>query len=1111
LATAGEEILEGTVTVLFTDVQGSTEMRTQRGDEAAGSILRAQEELVRSQVEAHSGREVKGLGDGFLVAFGSARKAVSCAVAIQTAIQKHNRSHPEQQVLVRIGLNSGEVSQEDGDLFGAAVDAAARVTAKAKGGEIMVSGVVKQLAGKVANANFVDRGRFRLKGFDDRWQLFEVCWESIPEEPGHRHLDEAAPLVGREREMAELMHDLDDAAQGRGRLVMLGGELGVGKTRLAQEILDEARRRGYLAVTGRAYESEGSPPYSPFIELVEDAGRQVDDATFLRALGDSGGEVARLVPGLRRRFPELPAPMQLPPEQERRFLYNSIRDFVVRASSIQPVCVLLDDLQWADEGSLLLADLVAESLGDIRVLLIGTYRDTELDLRRPLARTLDGLVRRHLARRVSVRRLPETEVARMLAAMGGADPPKALVRSIFAETEGNPFFVEEVFKHLAESGLLFDATGAWRSDLDVTELEVPESVRLVIGRRLQRLGEVSHQAISSAAVIGRRFDFRLLAALLEAGDEDALLDALDEAERAGLVSSSARGDDVEYEFAHELMRQTLLGGLSALRRQRLHLRVANAMEEVYGRWQSEQAADIARHLLEAGAPSDRARAVRYLDLAGQQALSSAAFEDALRTYERAQALAPADDLELEAAIKRGLGQAYRSLGMWNECQAAWAEAIDIYEGLGQSELVANLCGEQAIQLTWGLRYEDALLVAGRGLAAAGEEASVDRVTLLGLSGVTLSLSGNYRAGDEMTAEALQLARQLDEPGQMGYALGIRSIHHWAYMELREAVELGTEAMAMARDGAQLWREADIGAFTAMALHFLGRDAEAAAVLDGVEALAERLGHRQAATLAFRVRNMMATRDAGAIDRHLAWVLTDRENWKDFLSIGSWESDAQALEAVGQFWAGRWEEAAAAADRATQIQIFWVWNSVYTAVKGLVAAYRGDRETALMAADAIERETPAPGDRATIGFWSACVNVPETLIMIGERERAAKFRPLLERTIEAGAVSLSYTTRLVQLGAALAAWADGDWDAAQAHLAKAEDRARDIHDDIQGADIKRFRAMMLLDRNEAGDAEAADRLLRAAAAAYAEIGMPRHLALTEEMLAGAWTPDRAGLP
>ena len=422
-----------------------------------------------------------------------------------------------------------------------------------------------------------------------------------------------------------------------------------------------------------------------------------------RALGEGGGEVARLVPALRWRFPDLPPGVELPPEQERRYLFNSIREFVGRASDMQPICVLLDDLHWADEGSLLLLDGVAEDLSGLRVLLIGTYRDVELDLSRPLARTLDGLVRRHLASRLSIRRLPEADVGRMLEALGGATPPPALVGSIYAETEGNPFFVEEVFKHLAESGLIIDPEGRWRTDLEVSELEVPESVRLVVGRRLERLGEHARRALSEAAIVGRLFDFRLLEVIADDLGEDSLLDALDEAERAGLVTSAAVGDDVRYQFAHELIRQTLLTGLSALRRQRLHLRVAEAMEEVYGETPSDQAAEIARHLIEAGASADHAKAVHYLDLAGQRAISAAAFESALRSYETALAMIPAGDLEMEATIKRGLGQAYRSLGRWEECQQVWSQAIDIYEGLGHAELVGSLCTEQATQLTWGLR------------------------------------------------------------------------------------------------------------------------------------------------------------------------------------------------------------------------------------------------------------------------------------------------------------------------------------------------------------------------------------------------------------------------
>jgi class 3 adenylate cyclase/tetratricopeptide (TPR) repeat protein len=1102
LATAAtEEVLEGTITVLFTDVQGSTEMRNQRGDEAAGSILRAQGDLVRHQIEAHAGREVKALGDGFMVAFASARKAVACAVAIQKAIHENNHKNPEREVHVRIGMNSGEVSQQDGDLFGAAVNAASRVAAKAKGDQILVTGVVKQLAGKVSECDFIDRGRFRLKGFDERWQLFEVAWTATSEQEAVvRHLPERAPFVGREKELAELILSLDQVTAGNGRLVMLGGEPGVGKTRLAEEVLAEARRRGHLAVTGRCYENAGAQPYSPFIELVEESGRLIDDDTMRQALGEGGGEVARLVPALRRRFPELPPPVELPPEQERRYLYNSIREFVGRASDMQPICVLLDDLHWADEGSLLLLDRIAEDLSGLRVLLIGTYRDVELDLSRPLARTLDGLVRRHLASRLSIRRLPEADVGRMLEALGGATPPPALVGSIYAETEGNPFFVEEVFKHLAESGLIIDPEGRWRSDLNVSELEVPESVRLVVGRRLERLGENARRALSEAAIVGRLFDFRLLQ--LIAGDlgEDSLLDALDEAERAGLVTSAAAGDDVRYQFAHELIRQTLLTGLSALRRQRLHLRVAEAMEQVYGESPSDQAAEIARHLIEAGASADRRKAVHYLDLAGQRALSAAAFESALSSYENALAMIPPGDLEMEATIKRGLGQAYRSLGRWEECQQTWSQAIDIYESLGHAELVGSLCTEQATQLTWGLRYEEALLVAGRGLSAVGEEPSNDRALLLALSGVTLSLAGNYAAGEEMTGEALVLAKQLGEDGPLGFALGTRSIHRWAWLELRESVDLGRESLRIAQEAGQLWRQADVGPFLAMSLHFLGRDAEAIEILDLVEPPAVRIGHRQCAALCFRIRNMVEPRGTGYVDEQLHFLETDRAHTQIF-STGSWRTDNHSLTAVAQYLAGDLEAALESAERSVEGDIVWVWDMTYHAVLMLIQASLGDREAALASFAEIEGHAPAEGagrEKATIGYWAGLGICVEALILLGERSMAAAMRSLLEGLIEQGVVVLPYTHRLTRVGAALAAWADGDWDAAQAHLDRGESDAAMCRDMIQAADIKRFRSMMMLDRAEPADLEGARELLQAATAEYKLIGMPRHVAIVGEM-------------
>ena len=1098
MATATDEVLEGTITVLFTDVQGSTEMRNQRGDDAAGSILRAHQDLVRQQVEAHGGREVKALGDGLMVAFAAARKAVACAVAIQKAAHDHNHLNPDAEVHVRIGLNSGEVSQADGDLYGAAVNAAARVAAKAGGDQIFVSGVVKQLAGKVPDAEFIDRGRFRLKGFDDRWQLFEVTWEHdhAPQPLAAPTGAHRTPLVGRAQTLTELFSCLDAAGAGRGDMVMVGGEPGVGKTRVCDEVMAEAARRGFLTLVGHCYESEGMP-YVPFVEMVESAIRQVEPELLRAHLGDGAGEVARLAPELRRRFPDIPPALELPPEQERRHLYNSCRDFVARAAASYPLCVLLDDLHWADEGSLLLLERFAQDVARIGVLVLGTYRDVELDLGRPLARTLDGLVRQRLVRRVSLKRLAEPDVGAMLEALGGPGAPAPLVDAIYAETEGNPFFVEEVFKHLSESGQLFEPDGSWRSDLAVAELDVPESVRLVLGRRLERLSEDARRALSAAAVFGRNFNFTLIAAMGGGLSEDGLLDALDEGERAGLVTSTADGTDVRFTFAHELIRQTMLTGLTTLRRQRIHLRLADTMERLYSDSLDEHAGDIAAHLLQAGVSADAARAARFLGIAGDRAMAASAFEEALRNYESGLSIQPREDRAGWAHLRAGEGGAYRALGRWEECEAAWNEAIDVYEELGDREVVGKLCVEQALQLAWAFRYEEALLVAGRGLFAVGEEPSLDRLTLLSLSGVTLGLSGNYAAADEMTGEALQMARELGDKASLGFALGTRGIHHWAYMELGQAVELGTEAIKASAESA-VWRQADIGPFIAMALHFLGRDEEAMAMLDTIEPIADLVGHRQSAALCFRVRNFAAPRGEGAAAAQLAYVDADRAQTSGLLG-GSWEADTHTQAAVAHFWAGDWEAARDEAARGTEGSFYWVWNPIYVAVQMLVAAYRGDSDAAIAAFARLESDRPVVGEPATIGAWSSYINVVEALILIDEREAAAAVLPILRHIIESGVVSLSYTARLVQTAAGLSAWAGGDWSAAQEHLVQAEVDAARRHDEIQAADIKRFRAMMLLDRHADADVAMARELLASAAEDYTRIGMPRHVGMVGEML------------
>ena len=616
------------LTILFTDVEGSTDLRTQQGDAAAHRILRSHEDVVRRCVADHDGKEIKALGDGFMVAFASVRSALVCAIAIQRELEERNVESPGEELRVRIGVNTGEVTVEGDDIYGQAVNAAARIASRANGGEILVSEIVRQLAGSGPDLTFADRGRVRLKGFPERWHLYGLVYDTARPAAVTGAFAQRTPFVGREAERTELRRLVTRVKAGAGALVMIGGEPGVGKSRLAEELAIRCGREGFQTFFGASYEMAGAQPYIPIVEAFEQALAQAPGPkAFREFLGDEAPEIARLVPKLRQLCPDIPPPLELPAEQERRYLFNSIWEVMARTARVQPTLLVLDDIHWADEPTMLLIQHLAERIAEVPVLMVGLYRDSELDVGRPLSRTFEELTRRRLARRMPLGRLPQEGVAQMVAGMAGQEPPSRLVEVLYAETEGNPFFTEEVFKHLAEEGRLFDAQGRFRADLAVEDLDVPEGVRMVVGARLRRLGQDGPRVLASAAVLGRVFSFELLQHLEEL-PEDRLLDIVEEAERARLIFAvEDSADEDRFIFAHELIRQTVLSELSAPRLRRLHARAADALERIYASALAPQAAAIANHLLEAGPAAEPKRTFRALVMAGRFALETSAFEE----------------------------------------------------------------------------------------------------------------------------------------------------------------------------------------------------------------------------------------------------------------------------------------------------------------------------------------------------------------------------------------------------------------------------------------------------------------------------------------------------
>ena len=380
---------------------------------------------------------------------------------------------------------------------------------------------------------------------------------------------------------------------------MVAGGPGVGKTRLAMEMAEYASRVGFRYMVGHCYERDEPVPYLPFAEIIESSLAQAASLDhFRRQMGDNAGELAQIAPSLRRVFPDTPQPMELPPAQKRRYLFQSASDSLARATQTRSYLLILDDLHWADESTLSLLIHLANRVAHLPVVIIGTYRDGYSDNNPALARTLEELIRMSI-RPLKLGGLSKDAVAQMLHELSKRQVPETLVSLIFEESQGYPFFIEEVYRHLIEEGKVFDEAGQFRTDIEIGESEVPENVRLIVGRRLERLDENVKRALTAAAVIGRSFSFKLLTAICQI-ELDELFTIVEKAQQMRIIVASSEGLARPFIFTHELVRQTLLAGISAPRRQHLHAGVAVAIARMHPDAVNERAGDIADHVIKAG-------------------------------------------------------------------------------------------------------------------------------------------------------------------------------------------------------------------------------------------------------------------------------------------------------------------------------------------------------------------------------------------------------------------------------------------------------------------------------------------------------------------------------
>jgi DNA-binding SARP family transcriptional activator len=662
--------------------------------------------------------------------------------------------------------------------------------------------------------------------------------ERVEEKPRASGRRAAGTFVGRESELEMLEGGLEDALSGRGRLFLIVGEPGIGKSRLADEFASRAKQRGAHVLWGRCWEAGGASAYWPWVQSLRSYVRARDAEAVRLLVGGRAPELAQLLPELEDLYPDLPAPRTIDPDSARFRLFDSVAGFVRDAAREQTLVLVLDDLHAADEPSLLLLRFIAGELAEIPVVVVGTYREHEAAEDEPVSASLSELHRLQ-SQQLRLGGLSEADVASFIELSTTVAPSERLVEALYTETEGNPLFVGEVVRLLASEGRLAETPEVgWH-------LPIPPGVHEAIASRLRRLSKECRRLLTLASVLGREFDLEALEQASQSPEEE-LLELLDEA-FAARVLAEAPGTVGRMRFSHARVRDALYNDLSTARRAQLHFRIGNALEELYGADPEPHLAELAHHFFLAGPGGDVEKAVGYTRRAGDRAVALLAYEEAVREYGlalRAFERRESKDNREKCELHLALGHALAKAGSTPEAKESFLAAAELARGARLPEQLADAAlgygGRLVWTRTWGDRHLVPLLE--EALAVLPQRDSKFRAQLLArLAGGPLRDTMAPGPRVAMADEAVEMARRLGDPATLAYAIEGRCEAYWGPDALEERLALADELIEVGESSGDAERA------------YAGHDCRFFALLEVGDLSAASREHDAASRLAYELR------------------------------------------------------------------------------------------------------------------------------------------------------------------------------------------------------------------------------------------------------------------